>query len=107
MTGNPGAEESQRSLTIWEEKALEALRWDWDTAYIIGHDEEHGWFAGRRDKIGALITAEDPEALRREIAEDYALKPVPREPRPRGREAPAGRVLGAEPGELLTESPES
>ena len=93
-------------LSAWEAHALEALRWDWDTAYLIGHDDEHGWYAGRRDKIGALITAHDPDSLRREIAANYALKPVPREPRPRREIQTAGRVLGAEPGELLTGSAE-
>ena len=86
--------------------ALEALRWDWDTAYMIGHDEEHGWYAARKDKIGELITADDPDALRREIAENYAMKPVPREPLRRKGAQTVVPVLGTEPGEVLTGSPE-
>lgn len=97
MTGDPGAGQGS-SLRPWEEQALKALRWDWDTAYLIGHDEEHGWYAGRRDKIGDLITAPDPDALRREIAGNYALKPVPREPRPRKATQAACRVPGADAG---------
>lgn len=62
-----------------EAQALETLRWDWDSAYMIGHDDERGWWAARRDKIGDLVVADDPDSLRREIAENYALKPVPRE----------------------------
>jgi hypothetical protein len=89
-----------------EEKALEALRWDWDTAYVIGHDDEHGWYDGRRDRIGELITADDPDALRRKIAENYAIKPVPREPRRRTETRTPGRVLGTDPGELMTRSAE-
>jgi len=90
----------------WEQKALEALRWDWDTAYVIGRDDEHGWYAGRRDKIGELITDSDPDALRREIAQNYTLKPVPRKPGPRARAHRPALVLGAEAGELLTETAE-
>jgi hypothetical protein len=93
------------SLRPWEEQALEALQWDWDTAYLIGHDDKHGWYAGRRDKIGDLITTADPDALRREIAKDYAVRPVPREPR-RGQADGGTRVLGADAGDLLTESAE-
>jgi len=103
MTGGAGALQPEGSRRHWEE-ALEAVRWDWDTAYIIGHDE-HGWHAGRRDKIGHLITAADPAEPRREIAEDYELKPVPREPM-RRRLADRACVLGADAGELLTDSTE-
>lgn len=98
--------QSEDGLPGWEEKALEALRWDWDTAYVIGHDDEHGWYAGRRDRIGELITADDPDALRRKIAENYAIKPVPREPRRRTETLTPGRVLGTDPGELITQSAE-
>jgi hypothetical protein len=76
--------QSEGGLPGWEEKALEALRWDWDTAYMIDHDDEHGWYAGRRDRIGELITADDPDALRRKIAENYAIS-LSRENRTDGR----------------------
>ena len=89
-----------------EAQALETLRWDWDTAYMIGHDEQRGWWAARRDKIGELIAADDPDALRREIAENYAVKPVPRETRTHRGPDGGARVLGAEPGELLTRNAE-
>ena len=98
--------QSEGGLPGWEKKALEALRWDWDTAYVIGYDDEHGWYAGRRDRIGELITADDPDALRRKIGENYAIKPVPREPRRRTETLTPGRVLGTDPGELMTRSTE-
>jgi len=104
MSGSADAGRPQASLRPWEEAALEALRWDW--AYLIGHDDERGWWAARRDRIGALMTTDGPDELRREISEDYALKPVPREPHRRTRVQTARRVLGADPGELLTESAE-
>ena len=59
--------------------ALEALRWDWGEAYLIGHDDERGWWAARRDRIGSLLTGADPEGLRAAIRADYALKRVPRD----------------------------
>lgn len=62
-----------------EDHALEALRWDWGEAYLIGHGDEHGWWASRRDRIGALITAVGPDELRAQIRADYNIKPVPRD----------------------------
>jgi hypothetical protein len=35
-----------------DEAALEALRFGWGDAYLIGHDDERGYWAARRDKIG-------------------------------------------------------
>jgi hypothetical protein len=58
--------------------ALEALRWNWDSAYDIGFDREHGWTARRKDGRGALIEAGWPEELRREILADYMDMPVSR-----------------------------
>jgi hypothetical protein len=64
-----------------DERALDALRFGWGDAYLIGHDDQRGWWAARRDRIGGLLTAADHDALRDAIAEDYALKPVPGNPR--------------------------
>lgn len=46
---------------------------------MIGHDDERGWWAARRDQVGALITAADPEELWSAIHADYAARPVPRD----------------------------
>ena len=61
------------------DQALEALRFHWGDAYEIGEDDEHGWWAKRRDGKGGLITAADPDELRRLIYEDHDLMPVPRD----------------------------
>jgi len=82
--------------------ALEALRFGWGDAYLIGYDGERGYWAARRDKIGGLLTAKAPDALRDAIAGDYAVKPVPREPTARGGRDGGKPVLGADPGALLT-----
>jgi len=66
------------SSTIADKHALEALRWDWGDAYDIGHDDEHGWHARRRDGLGDLLTAPGADELYKVIADDYALKAVPR-----------------------------
>jgi hypothetical protein len=89
-----------------DEEALEALRFGWGEAYLIDYDVEHGYWAARRDKIGGLLTASDPDELRSAITEDYAVKPVPREPAARGGRDGGKPVLGADPGALLTGSPE-
>jgi hypothetical protein len=57
---------------------LEELRWHWDDEYEIGHDDERGWRARRRDGLGGDLTAPDPDGLYGEISADYALRPVPR-----------------------------
>ncbi len=74
-----GTDQRQDELKPWEKEALEALRWHWGDAYEIGHDDEHGWHAARRDQIGGLLTGAGPDELGHAITEDYAFKPVPRE----------------------------
>jgi len=69
-----------------DDDALEALRWNWGEAYLIGHDDERGWWAARRDRIGSLLTGTDADGLRAAIRADYALKRVPRDPAARGDE---------------------
>jgi hypothetical protein len=61
-----------------EKDALDALEFDWGEAYMIGRDDERGWWAARRDRIGGLLTAPGAEELREAIRADYALEPVPR-----------------------------
>jgi hypothetical protein len=58
---------------------LDELRWHWGDAYLIGRDDERGWWAARRDQIGVYLTAADSEALWQAIHANYAAKPVPRE----------------------------
>jgi hypothetical protein len=89
-----------------DENALEALRFGWGDAYLIDYDVEQGYWAARRDKIGGLLTASDPDELRQAITDDYAVKPVPRKPRRRTEARTPERALGTDPGELLTRSPE-
>jgi hypothetical protein len=55
--------------------ALDALRYDWGSAYEIeGADDE--WRARRLDGLGGWIEAENPSDLRNQIFSDYAIKPV-------------------------------
>jgi hypothetical protein len=67
-----------------DDQELAALQWNWGEAYLIGHDDEHGWWASRRDQIGALITESGPDELAAAIRADYTLKPVPRDLAPPG-----------------------
>lgn len=59
-----------------EQDALDALRYDWGGAYLTGRDDVRGWWAARRDRIGGLLTAADPDELRATIADDFAMWPV-------------------------------
>jgi hypothetical protein len=58
---------------------LEQLRWHWGDAYLIGRDDERGWWAARRDQVGAFLTAADDDDLGQVIRADYAARPVPRD----------------------------
>lgn len=60
-----------------DEAGLDAVRFRWETAYEIGWDDERGYWAARRDSIGALIDAADPQSLDGRIAEDFAMRAVP------------------------------
>jgi hypothetical protein len=104
VTGRAGQDEE--GLPPREEETLEAIRFGWGDAYLIGYDDERGYWAARRDRIGGLLTADAPDALRDAITEDYAVKPVPREPAARGCRDGGKPVLGADPGALLTGSAE-
>ena len=52
------------------------LRWHWGSAYVIT-GIIGAWRAERRDD-GRVLTADDPEKLRRAIIANYSRKPVPR-----------------------------
>jgi hypothetical protein len=61
------------------EQALNELRWHWGDAYLIGYDEQRGWWAARRDQVGALLSAADADKLHQVICDDYDAKPVSRD----------------------------
>jgi hypothetical protein len=85
-----------------DERALEALRWNWGEAYLIGWDVVRDWWANRRDGLGGDITAAGPDELRAAILADYTLKPVPR-----AAAFPAGSAGGDDdllPGRVLRDS---
>jgi hypothetical protein len=73
--------------TAADKDALKALEFDWGEAYLIGQDDEGGWWAGRRDRIGAYLTAPGPDELRAAIRADYEFKPVPRDLSTAGEES--------------------
>ena len=75
-TARPGARATAGTA---EDQELAALQWNWGEAYLIGCDDEHGWWASRRDQIGGLLTEPGPDELRAAIIADYDLKPVPRD----------------------------
>jgi hypothetical protein len=52
-------------------QALEALRLEWGNFYLVGHDDEHGWFASRHGRVGGLLEGTGPDELRAAIAADY------------------------------------
>jgi hypothetical protein len=105
-TDRPGRADDESAPRPQDGHELEALRFGWGDAYLIDFDVERGYWAARRDRIGSLLTAASPDELRQAITEDYAAKPVPREPAARGRRDGGQPVLGADPGALLTGSSE-
>ncbi len=59
------------AVSTAEELGLEVLRRYWGVLYQIGHDEERGWWAARRGRVGVLLTAASPEELSAAMAADY------------------------------------
>ena len=55
-----------------EEQALEALRLDYGSDWVIGHSEQHGWYAASRDPVGAYRAEDTPDELRAAMAADCA-----------------------------------
>lgn len=52
-------------------KALDVLRLLWEDEYLVGHDDEHGWWASRRGVVGHIITANSPDELGQMIGDDF------------------------------------
>jgi len=52
-------------------KVLDVLRLLWDDEYLIGHNDEHGWWASRRGVIGHIMTANSPEELGEMLGDDF------------------------------------
>jgi hypothetical protein len=55
---------------------LRDLQFHWDDAYVISGII--GALRAERRDDGRVLTADDPEKLRRAIIADYTAKPVPR-----------------------------
>jgi hypothetical protein len=100
-TGRPGRADDESAPRPQDGQELEALRFGWGDAYLIDFGVVRGYWAARRDKIGGLLTAANPDELRQAITDDYAVKPVPREPAARGARDSGKPVLGADPGTLM------
>jgi hypothetical protein len=58
-------------MSAEDAKALGVLRVLWGDVYWIGYDDEAGWWAARRDKIGHFITAASAEELGKMIGDDF------------------------------------
>ena len=71
----------QGELSRADQEALAGLEFHWGDAYMTGRDETGTWWAARRDRIGAVLTAPSAAELQAAIRADYAASPVPRESR--------------------------
>lgn len=64
-----------------DDDPLDAVRWNWDTAYDIRRDAAGRCLASRLDGLGGPLplAAASPEALNELIAADYRARPVSRD----------------------------
>lgn len=76
MTGDYQASAQAATETEAGRRAREALELDYGDAYMIGHSEDHGWNAARRDEIGGYLAKDTPDELRAAMAEDLTVRPV-------------------------------
>lgn len=65
-TANPGESTGEAAR-----QALEVLRLEWGHLYLIGYDDDHGWHAARRGRIGRYLAENSPDELRAAMAGDY------------------------------------
>lgn len=56
-------------------KMLDVLWLLWADEYLIGYDDERGWWAARRGVTGHLMTADSPESLGQMIGDDFGPGP--------------------------------
>ena len=52
-------------------KVLDVLWLLWEDDYLIGFDDERGWWASRRGVVGHIMTADSPEELGQMIGDDF------------------------------------
>lgn len=52
-------------------KVLDALRPLWEDEYLVGFDDDHGWWASRLGVIGHIMTANSPEELGQMLGDDF------------------------------------
>ena len=79
MDDAAGPASASTPRTSAEQDMLAELESRWGEAYIIGHDEERGWWAARRGSIGRFFTAPGPGELQEAIAGDCQAGPGPRD----------------------------
>lgn len=52
-------------------KALDVLRLLCEDEYLVGFDDDHGWWASRRGAIGHIMTANSPDELGQMLGDDF------------------------------------
>jgi hypothetical protein len=52
-------------------KVLDVLLLLWEDEYLIGFDEDAGWWASRRGLVGHIMTAHTPEELGQALGGDF------------------------------------
>jgi hypothetical protein len=72
----PGTEAPVQARRTADELALEALRLDYGHVYLIGCDEDRGWWASPHGVVGEYLTEDTPGGLRAAIAAHYRLRGV-------------------------------
>ncbi|TVZ02105.1 hypothetical protein EAS64_25020 [Trebonia kvetii] len=79
MDDAAGCTSASTPRTSADQDVLAELETHWGESYIIGHDEERGWWAARRDVIGRFFTSPGPDELQEAIAGDYQAEPGQRD----------------------------
>jgi hypothetical protein len=52
-------------------KVLDVLRLLWEDEYLVGFDDDHGWWASRRGAIGHIMIANSPDELGQMLGDDF------------------------------------
>jgi hypothetical protein len=55
----------------FDEQALETLGAAWGDLYLLGYDDDHGWWSSRRGRVGGYLAEDTPDELSRAITDDF------------------------------------
>lgn len=64
------APQAAEDMSDEDAKALEVLRLFWEPEYLVGYDDEQGWWATENGVVGRILIASSAEQLGRLLGDE-------------------------------------